>query len=443
MTFPELPPRRPLPAEVRERMRRVVVADVLAGPEGTATDVRTQADVRTLTEGRTQAERRAVDDVRAVDEGPGRPRRRARGPLAAAAGAVLLVGAVAVAVQPFHTAPVDTAQGTPVLPVPDGFAAPIEAEVVPTLPQDLEVCGFGGEQAVTVRVPGRRLLITPQEEYCELTYTTVARSDPSVYDDLYVGRSKVLWRSPTGVVILKPAPGTTPIKAAVVPDMPITAKLVDDDHFLMIPQGQTVTVETNAGDPIKSASTELTLRSIPDAALVHDRFPDGSNDPADPKNVLARCLDVAMRSGAEQVDDSGTWKYAAAAGVGTRSGLVALRGPGAASAYCSVAEYKALSVYTAPDHAGDPARPFRMVLSQVSKAGGPEGIVLKIGGTVRDEVTRLEFTHRQQSPQSADVRDGTFVALLPDVTSADNLLQDVTAKAFDRDGRVVYEGRVV
>lgn len=53
--------------------------------------------------------------------------------------------------------------GTSARDVYERFAAPPEPEVVPTSAQDLDVCGLSGPETVTVRLPGRRLLIAPQD----------------------------------------------------------------------------------------------------------------------------------------------------------------------------------------------------------------------------------------------------------------------------------------
>ncbi|MEU4807288.1 hypothetical protein [Actinosynnema sp. NPDC023587] len=425
MNTPELPARRTLPPDVRERMRRKVVGGL---PE--------TADEADVDVGGT-----AVDGVRIVVD-PVEHRRHRRGPLAAAAAAVLLVGAGAVAVQTFPGSPVLVATATPTLTPADGFAAPLEAAVVPTLPQDLDACGLGGLQATTVRAPGRRLLITPDEEYCEVTYTTVARADTAPYAGLFLGTQKVLWKSPSGVVLVKPVPGSVPSGTVARPGSPITTILVDDDHYLMIPRGPEMTAETTWEEP-RYEVPELHRITLPVAARVRDRFPNDSQNPADPRNTLARCLDVAMRDRVDGMTTGGEWTHGGIAGTDTSTGLLAMRGPDGASAYCSVDKYQAKGVHRAPHSTGDiSSHSFRVVVRWVGDTRGPDGPVGRIAGTVRDDVARVEFWHAQQSPRVADVREGTFAVRLPGVTPVDGQLADISARVLGHDGHVLFEGRV-
>ncbi|MEV0679513.1 hypothetical protein AB0I60_23605 [Actinosynnema sp. NPDC050436] len=418
MTGPELPRRRALPADVRERMRRQVLTGVA------------EPGVHPVT---------PPDDHPFPRPGghPVGPRRKRRGPLVAAAAAVLLVGVGAVAAR--HVQGPPTQAGGEATAAPRGFAAPLQAEFVPTLPEDLDACGVSGGQVATVRMPGRRLLLTPQDQYCELTYTTVARSDPAKYADLVVGGAEVLWRSPSGVVVLRPGPGATSIEVTVGSGMPTTTMPLADGRLVVVPRGASATVGTRSGDEGAARSGELVVRSVPDAAVVRDRFPGGSPDPADPDNVLARCLDVGMRDSVDKIDDSGAWSLGATVRTEAVGGFAALRGPGGATAFCWVDEFRAKSVYTAPDHDGDPAKPFRAVVLPASDSAGPVPTGLA-GGIVRDGVAGLELQRGGQAPVRAEVRDGTFVAWFPGGSLPEDAPTDTRVRAFDRAGTVVYDG---
>ncbi len=467
MSYPKLPPRRTLPPDVRERMRRRVLEvdggstdfdsgwlstdAVLAGADVPGRLDLAEHPIRSFDSGGSagaDATAGAVS-VDAVSGGavPGGARvrggRALRGPVAAAAGLALLVagGAVVVRVSQYADSTAIAPSVTTTLRVAPGFAAPSEVTVVPTTEDDEARCDLGAP-AFTVRLPGRRVLIAAGGRFCELTYTTVATSK-SLVPEVPVGAAKIVWHSPTGVVVGRVPPDG---QRVVVQEQyrPNPSVLSHQGFFVTLASGSTIAFDVGFPGRPATESRSVDLRTVPVAADVVDRFPSGKTDPREPANTLARCLDLGMRTSARLIDDSGRWQSGASVGVESAGGVAALRGPDGATAYCMVSEFRATAVQSFPVVEDTYRKPVRLLASKVSDAGGSLGIVARLAGAVRDDVARVELQRPQGNAVSVEVRRGTFAGALANLPSAEGtVLNDVEVRAFGRDDQLLYQGPLV
>ncbi|MEJ2854491.1 MULTISPECIES: hypothetical protein [unclassified Saccharothrix] len=397
MSFPELPPRRALPPDVRERMRRRVFG---RPARGSATD-------------------------RAGGRGAG-------GPLAVAAAVAVLVGGLVVA----RTADQD---GSGALPTPStaatrGFAGPDDAQVVATTSEDLSRCGLSAA-LFTVRFDGRRVLADRSDRYCELTYATTSTSTSAI--SVPVGDLRVTWRSPSGVLVGKVPPNlaglVTRSSRGALP-----SALTDYGYFVTLSSSPTTVFElTHREQPVQVHT--LDPATVPDAARTVDFHPSGVADPA--ANVLDRCLDVGMLSSARPVSDVVPWTLGAVVGADTTAGLAVLRGPAGTTAYCRLDLYRAKQVDGPMGGVGSPADAYQVRALVSRNSGPPLGFVLLVGGTLRDDVHRLELVDAS-GPRPVEVRDRTFAGVLTELSSTDVSAVGARLTAYARDGTVLQTGPV-
>ncbi|WP_433262601.1 hypothetical protein ACQPZF_29955 [Actinosynnema sp. CS-041913] len=403
MSFPELPPRRTLPPDVRERMRRKVF---------------------------------------------GR-RTTARTPLTAAAGVALLVAAGVVGVVVGQGASTDSDTMTSNTTTPPaailtqrGFAAPDEVRQIDTTAEDTAACGFD-RALFTARLPGRRVLAAPGDRFCELTYSMVSVAtapDTTVGDD-----ARLLWRSPTDVLVGRVPPNTVRLQV-VQPEhnLPQAGALVGDRYFVtMATTTGLIAVILSFSGARPDASHSFNALDVPVRANTADRFPGGKSDAREGQTVLARCLDWAMRNSTARIEDTAHWQLGASTGVDTVAGLAVLRGPAGATAYCLMSEFRPTEVRP-PMPVEDTGNAFTVLDTSLTRTDALRGIVARLGGVVRDDVWRMDLVDTRGDARSVEVQQGTFAAWVANVPSLDMAtLAGVRLRAYGKDDALLYEAPAV
>ncbi|MFI9816714.1 hypothetical protein [Saccharothrix variisporea] len=393
MSFPELPPRRALPADVRERMRRTVF-----GP--------------------------TADRARG---------RGARGPLAVAVAVAVLVGGLVVA-------RTTSGDGPGTIPVPPTgltrlLAGPDKAEVVATTPEDLSRCGLTAA-LFTVRLDGRRVLAGRSDRFCELTHATTSTSTAAA--SVPVGDLRVTWRSPSGVLVGKVPPGLAGLSVRSARGGPLPSVLTDYGYFVARSSSPATLFELTYREQPVQVHT-LDPAAVPDAAKTVDWYPSGVADPA--ANVFDRCLDVGMLSSSRPVSDVVPWTLGAVVGADTTAGLAVLRGPAGTTAYCRLDHYRATQVDGPMGGIGSPADAYQVRALAGRDSGPPLGFVLLVGGTLREDVHRLELVDAS-GPRPVEVRDRTFAGVLTALPSLDASAVGARLTAYAQDGTVLQTGPV-
>lgn len=397
MTLPDLPPRRPMPPDVRERLRRRVVGG-----------------------GRT-ARARSV-----------------RAPLAAAAVAVLAAGGVVIAqsTQGDPTAvtpPTSTTSSTP-RSIIGGWGAVVTEPGATE--DDAARCGFERPRVrFTLRLAGARILVTGDDRFCEITHTSTSLDKPGVGPVPLDGPASLLWRSGSGVLIGRRAPTAGEVEVAtgaqVGAVLPLAVTAVDD--LFVIPQSavwMTLTFTTPAG-PVR---VELDTGTLPRQETWSERRED--LPPGDPR--VAQCLDASMRDGEGWVGDPLRWRPGAATAPAVDSLLVMYDDTGR-TAYCQV--YHGQGSGADPE---DATRPRDSALFQVRHWTGrgvePARSITLLGGTVdAAEVGGLEVVDLAGRAVAAVVEGGTFAARLDDQPplEARDLVEGFTVRVFDHGNRLI------
>ncbi|GAB3009902.1 hypothetical protein [Saccharothrix stipae] len=371
LTLPDLPPRRPMPPDVRERVRRRVL-----GTGG------------------------------------------ARAPLAAAAAAaavaVLAAGGV-IFTQSVQFARSELGHDTGAVAPPTSPPVTLGAHaVVSVVPKatgdDAARCEFPpADVRFTIGLPGRRILVTGDDRFCEITYTSITHNRAGIGPVPLAGSAaSLLWSSGSGVLIGRKGPGTSRVEAVtgsqVGAVLPVAVSEVED--LFVIPQSATWMMLTFT-TPSGPADAEISTAKLPDQAswsVREDAMPQG--DPA-----VAQCLDESMRDGESWVGDPQRWRPGAATAADVNALLVMHDGTGR-TAYCQVYHGRGSSAVPEddPPHQGDAMFRLRHTTGFASDPG--QSSVL-LGGTVdATQVIGLEITDPQGRTAQAVLRDGTFAARL-------------------------------
>lgn len=397
----QLPPRRVLPPEVKERMR------------------------------------------------PRLPRSASRrAPLAAAAVVVLLAAGGVVLTrsaqdrgEPLTPPLSSTPTSTSTTPPPD-----MRPRTEPTTADDLVRCAVDGLRArFTLVKPGVRLVVGEDWQFCELTYTRVATSSASPPRLTLAGDadSTVVWQSATGVVVVtapenarevvvaKTAEGSPEPGGVLRDGLAFVWQLQDDTITFVLPDRQvTATV-----DPIALHSPTHKWYQARDA------FPGGGADPTTAANQAARCVDFGLRQpahplirepGWDKVGDPGRWRPGARVGGGTDSayGLLVLHDGAGGLGFCELNDGLAASMsWARQEPTGD--SPARLAMSM-----GFSGTLL-VSGPVTPEVGEVELTDQDGQPFEAQVLDGTWAAKMGSHTGG-----KIRMKVLDRAGAVLHEGEL-
>ncbi|ONI90233.1 hypothetical protein ALI22I_12990 [Saccharothrix sp. ALI-22-I] len=391
---PDLPPRRPLPPDVRERMRRRVVGG---------------GAVRT--------------------------------PLAAAAAVAVLAAGGAIVAQ--STQGDDTiAVAPPTTTSSTAAPSPRDVSVIAVAPRatedDAARCGFAvTEVRFTIGLPGRRILAAANDRFCEITHTEVSRNKPEAGTfPLAGGAASLLWRAGTGVLIGRMPAGTSDVKLTValpsggpVVSMPVS---VVEDLFL-IPQSavRMSVVFTTASGPL---SGEIDIEALPRPDVwsqSRQEWPPGDR-------VVARCLDLTMRDGVDWVGDPLKWRPGAFSGAGVDAWL-AIHDQAGVTAYCHVYHGEAATARPGDTSPQDGA----LVKVRWSDGRGidPTSAQVALGGTVDTaKVGGLEIVDAQGQTVPAVLVEGTFVARLDDQPPLDarrGLTKGFQIRVLDHGNQVV------
>ncbi|CAL9399238.1 hypothetical protein SUDANB95_01414 [Actinosynnema sp. ALI-1.44] len=376
MSLPELPPRRSLPPDVRERMRHRVLG-------------------------------------------------RSHRPLAVAAAVAVLVGGLVVARS------VERADGPAAFPTTPPttshrpFSGPEDAQVVPTTTADLSRCGFT-TALFTVRLNGRRVLAAPGERFCELTHATTSTSTLAVAVPL--GDLEVRWRSPSGVLVGKVPPDLVRMSARAT-IAPLPSVLADHGYFVARPSPRGAVLELSYRErpdrtqPVDPAAVPVTAKTV-------DFYPSGVADPA--ANVLDRCLDHGMLDGTRIVSDVVPWQLGAVVAADTDMGLAVLRGPSGNTAYCHVDQYRAVTVEGPMSVIGSRTGAFHVRALYPRNAGR---YVLQVGGTLREDVHRVELLGG--TDVQVELKDRTFAAVVGLPSLEPQVLKGVRLTVYAADGTVL------
>ncbi|MFD0206605.1 MULTISPECIES: hypothetical protein [Saccharothrix] len=383
LTLPDLPPRRPLPPDVRERLRRRVLG------------------------------------------GGG-----ARAPLAAAAAAVVLIAGGAIVAQSTQgdtnaVTPPSTTSTTG--PSPD--QSPVTAVTPGTTAGDATRCGLGdADVRFTLGLAGRRILVTRDDRFCELTHTTISTSNPEVDAvPLAGGAAAVLWRSGSAVLVGRVPAGTSRVQlnsGDPTGTGPMPVSLV---HDLFVTPYTTTGMSVDFITPSGPVSAGIDVAALPTPQVwgaPREELPAGDPD-------VARCLDQALRDAAGWVGDPLKWRPGALVGPEADARLV-LHDQAGKTAYCEFRQGRPSLVHeesTSPRRGG--SFEVRYVTSSQTGPRPDDGYVLLAGTVDAARVGGIEVTAPRGGTVAATLRDGTFAARLDDQELPDPLLKGFRLRVLD------------
>jgi hypothetical protein len=411
-----LPPRRALPSDVRERMRRRVLS---------------------------------AEPPRA-----GRPNHR--GPLVAAAAVVLLAAGGAVGAQ-------ITRDSAPPITSPPTTSSPDwssdQLDHGGTTAADIAKCGLTGiESTHTFSMRGRRIVVGDPDaagarRFCEITYTRVSVSLPgSTPIPLGDGAVSILWRSPSGVV-LGQAPKSADtmavdpeIEPKILDDLPRIEKLMPGGLFLLRTVAPVDNVEFHVQDPSSYATARVVKSDLPgpEWSTTRDAYPSGSTADDLPTNQAARCVDLWLTDGPpftgsvpKSFDDPGAWRPTVRVGQDSAEGLLVLRSRDNDTGYCTLRNGVATGLRWAEKQAE-----VEKMYQVLGSSGSPATGVTILAGTVPPHVGELIFTNPGQPPVRAEISDGTFaVRLTGPPTATPQRPRDFTVDVNTPEGYILYRGQ--
>jgi hypothetical protein len=416
------PPRREMPAEVRDRLRRKLWRDLYAPARFRfKAPLAVAAAVALLVAG-------AVLVARAVPTSPEELVAHQPPPSTAAAAAVPLD---AVAELDRCYAAVQTA----------GMAAsyPDRPEWTPSFSTEA-----GGVAVVAAQADGKPL-------FCESTLTSVTISDLTAAPAFAAGSAtSALFATSNGTVagVVDPAWETFEIRVGstlvVQPDQGAgvyiahTARQLQPDVHILAQQ-----LPPGAGPHPEDNDPEYPLRELPPvprpAVSIVDR-----PQPADRSSPRGKALEQCMLGSANAQPDRESWQPGAAATVNGHELVMAVNSKGIASC-----EWRPEA---RTDLAGEPSfqayTPFARAPAQADAARVPvltgKDNSLVILGTVRGDATRMTI-QADKFELSTDVRAGTFISVVPpsliyNNDGDDDVLQDLSTVIYDAQGHTLYEG---
>ncbi|MFJ6677080.1 hypothetical protein ACIQMJ_38775 [Actinosynnema sp. NPDC091369] len=402
MTSPNLPRRRPMPHDVRERLRRRVLG------------------------------------------GAGAPEPRhggaLRAPLATAAAVAVLAAGGVVVVQSTQgdttagTPPTSTTSSSPYRSITGGRSTVVVERNATE--QDAARCGFERPDVrFTLHLAGARVLVAGDDRFCEITHTAITHAKPGVGPVPLDGPASLLWRSGSGVLIGRRA-GTadrvdvaTDARTGAV--VPLTVTLVDD--LFVIPQTaawMTLTFTTPAG-PVRVQVDAQALPTQEAWSVRREAMP-----PGDPH--VAQCLESSMQDGEEWVGDPSRWRAGAATAPAVDV-LLVMRDDTGRTAYCQV--YHGRGGSADPERVTSPQGTalFRLWHWTGRGVDTAKSVVL-LGGTVdAAKVGGLEVVDVAGRTASAVLEGGTFAVRLDDQPplTARSLTKGFQVRVLDHDNRVV------
>ncbi|MEU4767176.1 hypothetical protein AB0H12_28365 [Actinosynnema sp. NPDC023794] len=380
-----LPPRRPLPPDVRKRLRRRVVG-------GGAV----------------------------------------RAPLAAAAAVVVLAAGGAVIAR--STGGDDRTAVTP--PSTTSSAAgsqppPVTGVSPGATTTDAARCGLGdADVRFTLLLAGRRILVTRDDRFCELTHTTISTNSPAVGPvPLADGAAAVLWRSGSGVLIGRVPAGTRHVEldsGDPTGTGPVPVSLVED---LFVTPYTMVGLSARFTTPSSAVFAGIDVVALPTAevwAAPREELPPGDPD-------VARCLDRALRDAARWVGDPLRWRPGAISGHLPDARLV-LHDQAGKTAYCEFRLGRPFLVHEEnASRQGGEWFEVRYVTSQQTGPGPGDGHVLLAGTVDATRVGGLEITDPQGRTVPATLGDGTFIARFDQrhLSATDAVLEGFQVRVLD------------
>jgi hypothetical protein len=435
-----LPPRREMPREVRDRLRRNLWREL---------------------------------------DAPSKSRlNRARAPLAAAAGVALLAaGAVIIAQATPSTRnalPGDVLTNTshPTTAASTADAVQANAELdrcyqaaktsptkLPDRPQwsasfSAEV---GGISVTAARADGKPL-------FCESTLTTVTVSDLNATPAYAIGSATgALFATPNGTIagVIDPTWDAFEVRTADGADSLITLPEKADGMFVMY-------TSLGIGPETKLRAQQLPTDLPPDQT---DRPDDDdpqypvrdiatvpapmvsvvdrpANPPADRTSISGNALALCMQSTTDPEPDKDSWQPGASATVKGSDVLMAVNAKGV-----SVCQWQPEPAARKAADSNDQMFQAYMQLVRDPQpvdatqmpviTGGDSGLIIL--GTIRGDVTRMNVQLDGKVPLDTDVRAGTFVSVVPDSMLdegqlSDDMLNSLTAIMYDTKGNEVYNG---
>lgn len=300
---------------------------------------------------------------------------------------------------------------------------------------DAARCGFGSADVrSTLALAGRRLLVTRDDRFCELTHTTVSQAVPEVGPVPFAdGAAAVLWRSGSGVLVGRVPAGTSRVRLTSgerTGRAPMPVSLVDD--LFVTPftdEGMSVEFTTPSG-PVTAVLSPRELPG-PEWAASREELPPGDPD-------VARCLDQVLRGGASWVGDPLKWRPGAFSGSGVAA-LLAIHDQAGTSVYCEFHGGRPHHTYreqASPSQRGTSFEVHYVTGSQAEPAGAH---VLLAGTVDAHRVGGVEVTDPQGRTVRAAVRDGTFAVRLDDQPPlhSDPLDQGFRVSVFDHGSRLI------
>jgi hypothetical protein len=380
-----LPPRRALPSDVRERMRRRVMAENHR-PAGRRGALAVAAAVVLLAAGGVIVAQSAQDGGDTVLSPP-------------------TSTTTAVAPPPANDGRMHTGDGTD---------------------YDRRRCGFGD---LVVTLPGTRIVISRSGgQVCELTHsrTSTRNLQPApVRLDNMVGQ--LLRVSPTGTIVGQVWGDDTKltVSAGLDPVHDVEHVFVDG-YFVMRPSPsmQPLVVST----PTASAVIDVAGTVRGGRTITTDDFPGGTTDPV--QQTLDRCLDGAMLDGFAWVGDPAAWR------AGPQLGATLALTNGSRAAFCSTSDG---NPPTLDWQAGD-QNPFRSLYLVRSVRDSFDSYLL--GGSVNPTVGKIEFFTPGGTVGETVLQDGLFLSNIGNVQprSPGSDVLGIDVRVTDKSGTVIYEG---
>ncbi|MDX8140884.1 hypothetical protein SK854_02085 [Lentzea sp. BCCO 10_0061] len=379
----DLPPRRTLPADVKERMR---------------------------------------PDFAEAAESLGR---RGRAPLAVAAAVLLIAGGVAAAqfvVQPFiHN------------------ARPGHERVVQPSGMDLARCRTAlGDQnwqsSEMVEFGLSKVLVGQDGRFCELTRTKAYVASQSFRPtDLREGT--VTFRS-YGIIAGIPPKDARTLKTGPKPEFRDQDFEAGDGvvtpHFFVVD-----TRYQNSYFDLVFDDRATPMPDIPEGAVTESQtFESGDPDPWTLVNVIARCTDTSYQNGAN-AGDLQNWEPLLVSGLDQRAGVLIAHREHDAWATCVFGPGVGTGVHWEhlPAVTKKPEKPVLVTIH------GNESALMAVG-RIKRSVDTVEVSVDDEQAVTADVVDGYFIATIP-VSATQNKIdysKRLHVVGRDSDNEVVYEG---
>jgi hypothetical protein len=375
----DLPPRRALPADVKERMRPDY-AESLQPPE-----------------------------------------RGRRAPLAVAAAVLLIAGGVAATqfvTQPFIYK-----------------ARPGHERVVQPSGQDLARCRTAlGDQnwqsSEMVELGLSKVLVGQDGRFCELTRSKAFVASQS-FRPANLQEGTVTYRS-HGIIAGIPPKDARTLKTGPKPEFRDqdfkTGDGVVTPHFFVVD-----TRYKDAHFDLVFDDRAIPVPDIPEKSITESQsFESGDPDPWTLVNVIARCTDTSYQNGAN-ADDLQNWEPLLVSGLDQQEGVLIAHREHDAWATCVFGPAVGHGVHWEhlPDITKKPEKPVLVTVF------GNKSALMAVG-RIKRSVDTVEVSIDDESAVTADVVDGYFIATIPGATRDSTERLHLVGR--DSDNEVVYEG---